>query len=137
MYQPLSSVVGARDRINRLEANSAPNFENVVEMTLRHGLEEESLKEEIKSFSAIGNETSRSVRDQHEEHPYPHWIHMPRVMPVDLRSRFPHYGPPDFLAQPKTILVAGCGTGKHAAGVAMQWPNTDVLAIDLSTASIA
>ena len=42
MYQPLSSVVGAWDRIKSLEANPALNFENVVEMTLRHGLEEES-----------------------------------------------------------------------------------------------
>jgi SAM-dependent methyltransferase len=35
------------------------------------------------------------------------------------------------------VLVAGCGTGRHAIAVAFRYADTDILAVDLSRASLA
>ena len=141
MYQPLSAIAGSPDHVDVFEANGAAGFRNVVKVTLRDHMEEQALKSTIGIFSQIENQTSQNVRGQYEEHPYPRWIHMPHVAPVNLafllKTWFPHFSPPQFLEDPRKILIAGCGTGRHAAHVALQWPRADVLAIDLSTASIA
>ncbi len=41
-----------------------------------------------------------------------------------------------FPVRPK-VLIAGCGTGQHAIVVAKQLPDAEILAIDLSRASLA
>ena len=141
MFQPLSAISEAERYKDQLTENTVPGFRDVVTITLQHSLEEQALKASISSFSAIANQTSKDVQNQYEQHPYPRWIYLSTVAPVDLAAeltaKFPHYRAPQFLSEPRKILVAGCGTGRHAALVALQWPDADVLAIDLSSASIA
>ena len=36
----------------------------------------------------------------------------------------------------KNILVAGCGTGRHSINVARSFPDANVLAVDISRASL-
>lgn len=141
MYRPLTAVDGAEDHVEVFETVNFSGFHDIVQIALKDHLEEQALKPKIESFSEIEDRTSRDVRGQYEEHPFPRWVHLPYADPINLafalQSNFPHFLPPEFLHDPKTILVAGCGTGRHAASVAQQWPKADILAIDLSTASIA
>ena len=55
-----------------------------------------------------------------------------------LRSLFPHVDPAK-LAAPDApdILIAGCGTGRHAAITAQLQPRGRILAVDVSRASLA
>jgi len=96
----------------------------------------------LPSLTEIRDEVSLAVSRQYEDNPYPRWLSLNRreqERPAAiLRNLFPHYQPPDFLAGPVRILVAGCGTGQHPiAEVALTYLDGDILAIDLSRSSLA
>lgn len=79
----------------------------------------------IPSFSTISNTVSQQVAVQYEEHPYPLWDVLPPIDPeVYPRRSFDR------------ILVAGCGTGRHALMVARHFPEKLITAIDLSANSL-
>ena len=96
----------------------------------------------IASMTSVRDEVSRRVQAQYETNPYPRWQRAPVAgafpLPRMLRSLFPHADPAK-LAAPfaPEILVAGCGTGRHAAITAQLQPHGRVLAIDISRASLA
>jgi SAM-dependent methyltransferase len=96
----------------------------------------------IASLTRVRDEVSRRVQAQYETNPYPRWqrVPVPGAFPLPrmLRSLFPHADPAK-LAAPDApeILVAGCGTGRHAAITAQLQPHGRVLAVDLSRASLA
>lgn len=105
--------------------------------------QEKAYKSKIKSFSSINDDVSRDVMVQYEESPYPRWINLGlRLFPTsidklakELNIRLDEESKLDFSA-PK-ILVAGCGTGQQPIGTATSFLNSEVTAIDLSTASLA
>ena len=95
-------------------------------------------------MTPIEDATSLAVRRQYEENPYPRWHRfpasalVPRPLRLELEMLFPHFdssrlGIPDSPA----ILVAGCGSGFHAAAAAARYPQGRVLAVDLSMTSLA
>ena len=96
----------------------------------------------IASLTPVRDEVSRRVQAQYETNPYPRWqrVPVPGAFPLPrmLRSLFPHADPAK-LAAPDApeILVAGCGTGRHAAITAQLQPHGRVLAVDISRASLA
>jgi SAM-dependent methyltransferase len=96
----------------------------------------------VVSLTAVRDEVSRRVQAQYETNPYPRWQRAPVPgafpLPRMLRSLFPHADPVK-LAAPDApeILVAGCGTGRHAAITAQLQPHGRVLAVDISRASLA
>jgi tetratricopeptide (TPR) repeat protein/SAM-dependent methyltransferase len=96
----------------------------------------------VERLTPVSDEVSRRVQAQYETNPYPRWQRAPVPgafpLPRMLRSLFPHAGPAT-LAAPDApeILVAGCGTGRHAAVTAQLQPHARVLAIDISRASLA
>ena len=104
--------------------------------------EEWRLRGTIAALTDVVDEVSAAVRNQYEENPYPRWLRMERdVAPTSvarfLRSLFPEAdlsGVPD---GPARILVAGCGTGRHPIGTARRFPDSSVLAVDLSLTSLA
>ena len=80
---------------------------------------------------------------QYEENPYPRWA-QPGVtqskLPVDeyLKGQgIRHHTLRDQAIESPRILVAGCGTGQHALQVALRHPESQVLAVDLSRASLS
>lgn len=80
--------------------------------------------------------SSRKVADQYEAHPYPSWIGQPAHsvrLPEPVRLALGPGGPEAV----RSVLVAGCGTGEHAAVAARAWPRADILAIDISRTSLA
>jgi tetratricopeptide (TPR) repeat protein/SAM-dependent methyltransferase len=96
----------------------------------------------VAALAPVRDEVSRRVQAQYETNPYPRWQRAPVPgafpLPRMLRSLFPHADPAK-LAAPDApeILVAGCGTGRHAAVTAQLQPHGRVLAVDLSRASLA
>jgi len=96
----------------------------------------------VETLTPVSDEVSRRVQAQYETNPYPRWQRAPVPgafpLPRMLRSLFPHADPAK-LAAPDApeILVAGCGTGRHAAISAQLQPHARVLAVDISRASLA
>jgi SAM-dependent methyltransferase len=83
------------------------------------------------------------VQAQYEENPYPRWRNAPATaggypLALRLRSLFGdrvERDPP--LPEAPEILIAGCGTGKHAAITARLNPTARILAVDVSRTSLA
>jgi SAM-dependent methyltransferase len=88
--------------------------------------EEIALARQIEAITPIRSGVSADVRALYEENPYPRWLGLLRPAPLPRQP-----GPPP------TVLVAGGGTGQHPIHTALSRPDSDVLAVDLSRASLA
>ena len=91
------------------------------------------------SLTPITDDVSRQVRAQYEQNPYPRWI---KTAPIGhattldaYLARFANFRA--LGAAAPDVLIAGCGTGQHVATVALQFTDLNILAIDLSRASLA
>ena len=109
---------------------------------VREGTREAQLRETMDRLTPIEDEVSLRVRRQYEENPYPRWV---KVAPVDapvafdafVRRRFPLAAYRPLAREDRLdVLVAGCGTGQHALETARRFRGADVLALDLSLASL-
>lgn len=97
---------------------------------------------DIASLGIISDQVSCRVKAQYEENPYPRWLALPYQTPTEyehaLDASLPEHGfRPSQATQTINVLVAGCGTGKHALQCARYFRNTQVTAIDISHASLA
>jgi 2-polyprenyl-3-methyl-5-hydroxy-6-metoxy-1,4-benzoquinol methylase len=101
---------------------------------------ERALRENIPALTAVADGVSRRVQRQYEESPYPRWVRSPAPEPVcleaHLRGLFPRAAFPPAASGNIDILVAGCGTGQESVDLARRFPDSRVLAIDLSRASL-
>lgn len=136
--------VGLRPSASRLAARDWPEpVARLVGRLVAEAAGEASVRAAIPVLTPIEDEVSLRVRRQYEENPYPRWV---RAAPVDtpqgfdafLRRRFPlsaftPLGPRERL----DVLVAGCGSGQHSLETARRYRGAEVLAVDLSLASLA
>lgn len=103
--------------------------------------EEARLAATIPLLTPVMDEVSRAVQDQYDAHPYPRWRttreREARPLQAVVAGLFPHLGRVTLPRGATQILVAGCGTGKHAIDVATRYSDAEVLAIDLSRAALA
>jgi len=105
--------------------------------------EEARLRGEIESLTPVDDPVSRAVQAQYEENPYPRWRNAPATagrypLALRLRTLFPDRIKDDLpVPEEPDILIAGCGTGKHAAITARLNPAARILAVDVSRASLA
>ena len=138
-YRPLHTL----DRAEAIAAELAPTALAALARTqIEEPLEERRLRATITALTDVTDDVSTAVRDQYEANPYPRWLRVERDVAQTsvaqfLRSLFPHAdlaGVPD---TPARILVAGCGTGRHPIGTARRFPDSRVLAVDLSLTSLA
>lgn len=114
----------------------------VVQQQIVEPNAQRDLRSSLPHLTTIDDAVSTAVKHQYEENPYPRWIAAAATLPpvpADLylraRLRSAAYKP---LTKPKLeILIAGCGTGQQAIETARKFPDSDVLAVDLSTASLA
>ena len=91
---------------------------------------------------AADDATSASVKAMYEEHPYPRWQSFGFVaaQPIGLLlgPALPAWAPAAWAdGRPFDVLVAGCGTGRHALRAALHYQGARVLAVDLSRRSLA
>jgi 2-polyprenyl-3-methyl-5-hydroxy-6-metoxy-1,4-benzoquinol methylase len=138
-YFPLSDLPGA-ERL--LETTWLACLQAVLTQQVVEPREEKENRDKIPRLTKIEDRVSRLVGQQYEENPYPRWVVTPSnrgPMSVEqyLRAQFPtasfagatHEGQTD-------ILIAGCGTGQQAIVTARRFASANVLAIDLSLASL-
>lgn len=102
-----------------------------------------ALMETFPTLAEINDPTSRAVRGQYEENPYPRWQlpFLPPSLPPDIAARqmFPaaNFDTYEGGAEPR-ILIAGCGTGFMTNSLAKLFGGqAKITAIDLSRASLA
>ena len=136
-YAPLHALADAEALLGRPwpAAVSA-----LLDLQVRAPMEERRIRETIRALTPISDEVSRQVRAQYEQNPYPRWITtapIGRATTLDayLAGKFAAFRALD-VAAPE-VLIAGCGTGQHVATVALQFTDVNILAIDLSRASLA
>ncbi len=96
----------------------------------------------IPELTSINDLTSKNVKQQYEENPYPRWLSLGYNTPTNygraLENQLVDFRAPDFFNMGTIkVLIAGAGTGRHALKVARYFRNVEVLAIDLSTRSLA
>jgi tetratricopeptide (TPR) repeat protein/SAM-dependent methyltransferase len=137
-YLPLDSVSGAALLAER---SWPPPVAAVVERQVAEPRAQRELADALPHLTKVDDGVSIAVKRQYEENPYPRWtaagIAPPQTtLDALLAQKFPHAG---FKPLGKTsidVLIAGCGTGQHAIEVAQQYLGVDMLAVDLSAASL-
>jgi ubiquinone/menaquinone biosynthesis C-methylase UbiE len=139
-YVPLYSL---KNIISKLSNYKSENilFNNLVNMQIKEPLREKKLVNSIKSFREISDAVSKKVRDQYEKHPYPRWRYFYGSTPTNFLTIINALVRPNKIAinnkfDNPNILIAGCGTGKQIL-VANNYLNANILAVDLSLASLA
>ncbi len=102
----------------------------VIETQVTEVLTREKAAKSIPAITPIADAVSVKVREQYEESPYPRWKTIPRNLTLERVA--------DPLRKPGAkILIAGCGTGQEAAQIATVLPEAQILAVDLSLASLS
>jgi len=117
-------------------------FSLYAQQALYNHFIEDKIKERIESLGAIKDQTSQLVQSQYEDNPYPRWLTISNkkgeINTIQhLKSLLPNFSPPQFLKGPIKVLIAGCGTGKHAMLAALSYSNAEILAVDISKSSLA
>jgi ubiquinone/menaquinone biosynthesis C-methylase UbiE len=86
----------------------------------------------------MADPVTRAVTAQYEGWPYPAWTRITvgkkRRLPDVIRAMDPEVA--KALPVEANTLIAGCGTGRQAASVALHYPDATVTAIDVSEASL-
>ena len=136
-YQPLHSLTLA----HLLPTRPWPNVvDRVLQRQLREPMQELSDRLNIPSLTTVDDSTSLSVQNQYEENPYPRWVIVPPITPTTVADYLREELGESPVVLPSAnldILVAGCGTGAHSIDTALRFPQTRVLAVDISRASLA
>jgi len=137
-YLPLHSIPGAE----KLAAQVWPDaMAALIRQQIIDWHDERDIQRTIETLTAIEDEVSEKVRAQYEENPYPRWSRVfteAQSLPVDayLGMWFPGAAYKPLGNRAMEVLIAGCGTGQHAIQRAQQFHAANVLAIDLSLASL-
>lgn len=144
LFAPLHADPGAELLAALAPTAWPPELRPLVLRTLVEVRDEISRGEHIAAFGRVAADdaTSASVRAMYEEHPYPRWHSLGFVaaQPVGLLlgQALPAWAPPAWSdGRPFDVLIAGCGTGRHALRAALHYKGARVLAIDLSRRSLA
>jgi len=148
--EPLSSIkllsIGSYINIGYLSWARSIIFDNnikdVFKIIVSDVLLELALKMRIPKIKPIINITSKIVENQYSQNPYPRWNLKSDVEEININKlvsieKIKCINNIDFLSSPPLILIAGCGTGQQSMETALQFPSSQILAIDLSTTSLA
>lgn len=137
-YAPLADCADANQIVAQSIGTWSVSFRPVVTQQLVEPAIEAELAAALPSLTLVSDSVSQVVRDMYEHNPYPRWIDLERPGVVDA-EQFIETLTGRALQRTSTrrsILVAGCGTGRQPIQVALQFADSDVLAIDLSRASL-
>src|SRR5450631_3398606 len=109
---------------------------------IQEPLEERRIRSTIAALTEVVDEVSAAVQRQYEANPYPRWLRIrrdiePTSVAAFLHRMFPGVDLDGVSHAPAHILVAGCGTGRHPVGTAQRFRDSSVLAVDLSSTSLA
>ncbi len=126
-YWPLHSLPNAE---LLLEMEWPASAAGLVRQQVREPLEEARDRNLISALTTVEDTVSLQVMQQYEENPYPRWTRSRRALIAASRQDIVQ-------SDVREILIAGCGTGRHTLETAILFPAAQVLAIDVSRASLA
>ena len=132
-YKPLIDAFPDHGEIFSNLSGKSKAFADLMTVQFTNPKTEHDIRQNLETFGNLNNEVSKKVQQQYEEHPYPRWISVTNFPTPNDDIPFAE----NLRTRPYRILVAGCGTGRHAIGTAACYPESHVTAIDLSRASLA
>lgn len=119
-----------------------PAIRDLLDRVVRRPLRERQIARDLPQFAAIEDATSALVKDHYEESPYPRWFKLTLPDPGDRKAWVERLLADDRRSVRSDrrlhVLIAGGGTGFQSVSTALAYgPDVDVLAVDLSRASLA
>ena len=140
MYRPVQSLASSKS-FDVLRSKLDRKHDHAIVEDLRNKQEEQRIKATIKTLTPIFDSTSINARHHYEMDPYPPWIIVTRRNYSSNQKLTAlttlHFCQPQKIAQPKNLLIAGCGTGVQVYHFAQIYADTSILAFDLSLSSLA
>ena len=144
MYLPIGSLKAPHDfwQKTALLENTPPGLKLLIERDVLDPSTQAKLIPDIARLSHAEDPVSQRVMQQYELNPYPRWLSLDREKTTQslrerLKNRFPvRYTDSLNLDKPE-IMIAGCGTGRHAISTASRYAGSNVLAVDLSLQSLS
>ena len=141
-YGPLASKPALAHWARTRAGLDRPELAALVTMQIVEPELEAGIAARLKQLGEVRDATSLAVKAQYEQNPYPRWLSVGTHEPVPytaqiLREIAPFAPPLAPTSDAPRILIAGCGTGRHAIQYATGYRNASVTAIDLSRASLA
>jgi ubiquinone/menaquinone biosynthesis C-methylase UbiE/Tfp pilus assembly protein PilF len=123
------------------------NFDNDnwPDMTFNLKVENEILfsidNTKFESITTMPSTGTDKVKTQYETYPYPRWDKLDHKKSTNYGSALAHVYPDtqfsdNLFSEQLKVLIAGCGTGRHALNVAKYFNHVDVTAVDLSQKSL-
>jgi tetratricopeptide (TPR) repeat protein/SAM-dependent methyltransferase len=140
LYDSLHTLKGCERLLEYPLTEWSEAFRPLVAEQIGSRKREREIVMQLASITAIDDEISRAVRAQYEENPYPRWttVARPDIETIErLSSRLRPLEEVRIRPRPVPMLIAGCGTGHHPIQVARTYPDAEILAVDLSLASLA
>lgn len=140
LYGALHTLTNYERLLDCPTAEWSPSFQPIVEEQVANRKRERQLAGEISALTTIDDRVSLAVREQYEENPYPRWARAPSPNTQSMENLWSRLRPDrqaPVRPAPIPILVAGCGTGYHPILLARAYPDSEILAVDLSLKSLA
>ena len=144
MYLPISSLTVPGDfwQKSLLLKSTPAGMKLLIQRDILDPLTQAQLALKIPKFSHHNGLISQKVMEQYEANPYPRWLSIdreerPRRLGERLKEQFLLQHTERLSLDNPAILVAGCGTGRHAISTANRYSGSSVLAIDLSLRSLS
>ncbi len=140
------AIIACYYPLNRISWSSKlkhkPINRELLTRQIENNRQEKMISKSIPAIKEITNKTSSQVRQQYEENPYPRWVNTTVFSnPSAVYDCLANIGLSltDDVKEIKAprILIAGCGTGKHALITASRFQNSTVTALDLSLSSLS
>ncbi len=139
-YSPLSLLPDCQRLAGVM---TEPPLAGLFSQQVREPIQEDNYRATLPKLTPIDDATSRLVCSQYEENPYPRWVRSPSIdgtvpfsafVASELGLRSTRFARRDDKID---VLIAGCGTGQQSIQTAQRFPAARILAVDLSTASLA
>lgn len=136
-YFPLADVA---DSERLLRSDLPGEIGALLAQQISEPKEEREIRASIPRLTGIEDKVSLAVKEQYEQNPYPRWAQamsprQRRKIDDYLRTRFPNAEIRPLTAK-DNFLIAGCGTGQVVAKMVSQLDFPNILAVDLSLASL-
>ena len=142
MYEPLHRDEKISSWIKKVPDETINKGEIFYKKLFLEPILEKEISLNIKQYTSIDDDVSRAVQTQYEENPYPRWDSVTRVTPENYTAKilaevYPNTPRLDSNVKNPEILIAGCGTGRQPIYTALECISPNILAVDLSKASLS
>jgi len=134
LYKPLNKSNYLKLKLDSYISNS-DGFNEFLKYVFHDPNKDKKVSKSLKSLSNFSNETSRLMKSQYEENPFPRWRFTLRPMIDNDINEFTNRYSHTSFKKPK-ILIAGCGTGQQAITWSA-YKDSKIYAVDLSSVSLA